>query len=244
MLGLIMASKLVWQTGWVIHRYDALFVAALAIQATFLALGMEEVGRGPGHPRLSRGRHGDGDLQGQDGILAYPEPAFFPILGVPLFRLHVCLGRFLHGPRHPHLRHALQPLSAVLADGAVAVSIYANFYLHHYWIDIRWALFAATVLIYRRVWISFTTDRTTLAMPLVVAALLSAFFLWIAENIGTLTGTWVYPGKTGWQMVRLSKFGSWYLLLYVSFVLVTLVLKPEPPDPAGSAGSRTDDADP
>jgi uncharacterized membrane protein YoaT (DUF817 family) len=63
-------------------------------------------------------------------------------------------------------------------------------------------------------------------MPLVVAALLTAFFLWIAENVGTLTGTWLYPGQKGWQLVSLAKLGSWYLLLYLSFVLVTLVHRP------------------
>ncbi len=64
-------------------------------------------------------------------------------------------------------------------------------------------------------------------MPLVVAALLTALFLWIAENIGVWTGTWLYPGSGGWRLVSLAKLGSWYLLLYLSFVLVTLVHRPE-----------------
>jgi uncharacterized membrane protein YoaT (DUF817 family) len=70
-------------------------------------------------------------------------------------------------------------------------------------------------------------------MPLTLAAFLSSVFLWLAENIGTVTGTWVYPSQKVWHIVSFSKLGSWYLLLYVSFVLVTLVLAPKPPKEKG-----------
>ena len=32
-------------------------------------------------------------------------------------------------------------------------------------------------------------------MPLPVAAFLSSLALWVAENIGTATGTWIYSGQ-------------------------------------------------
>jgi hypothetical protein len=60
-------------------------------------------------------------------------------------------------------------------------------------------------------------------MPLPLAAFLASLALWIAENVGTATGTWLYSGQLPGQMVSLGKLGSWYLLLYVSFVTVTLV---------------------
>ena len=60
-------------------------------------------------------------------------------------------------------------------------------------------------------------------MPLPVAAFLSALALWVAENVGTATGTWIYSGQISGQMVSFAKLGSWYLLLYVAFVTVTLV---------------------
>lgn len=41
MLGALIASHLLWQEGWPIHRYDALFAFAIALQALFLALGLE-----------------------------------------------------------------------------------------------------------------------------------------------------------------------------------------------------------
>ncbi|MFN7179796.1 DUF817 family protein, partial [Hyphomonas sp.] len=35
---------------------------------------------------------------------------------------------------------------------------------------------------------------------------------------------WAYPGQeNGWEMVSLSKLGSWYLLMIISFVLVATV---------------------
>ena len=53
----------------------------------------------------------------------------------------------------------------------------------------------------------------------------------MAENVGTATGTWLYPGRaTAGSSVSLQKLGSWYLLLTISFVLVTLVNRPRPPD--------------
>ena len=62
-------------------------------------------------------------------------------------------------------------------------------------------------------------------MPLPVAAFLASFFFWIAEKIGTLTGTWVYAGTDLFDWTSLAKMGRWYLLLYVSFVTVTLVIR-------------------
>ncbi len=232
MLFLLIATKLVWQADWPIYRYDALFLAALAIQAALLLSGMERWEEA----RVILVYHVVGTVMEifkvRMGSWAYPEPSVIQILGVPLFSgfMYAAVGSFMvRAIRIFDMRFTFYPprwITFLLAAG-----IYANFYLHHYFYDTRVILFAATVLIFWRVNIHFTTDRTTLAMPLVLAALLSSIFLWLAENIGTLTGTWVYPSQKVWHMVSFSKLGSWYLLLYVSFVLVTLVLKPSPPDP-------------
>ena len=64
-------------------------------------------------------------------------------------------------------------------------------------------------------------------MPLLLGAVLTAFFIWIAENLGTYASAWVYPDQAdGWTPVSLAKMGSWYLLMMLSFVLVTLVHPP------------------
>jgi uncharacterized membrane protein YoaT (DUF817 family) len=165
------------------------------------------------------------------GSWAYPELSIFNISGVPLFSgfLYASVGSFIARTiRIFDMRFTHYP--PLWLTSLLALAIYANFFTHHFLPDIRYLLFAATVIIFWRVSIHFTTDRTTLRMPLTVAAFLSSLFLWIAENIGTLTGTWIYPSQTVWHMVSFGKLGSWYLLLYVSFVLVTLVLKPRAPD--------------
>jgi uncharacterized membrane protein YoaT (DUF817 family) len=66
-------------------------------------------------------------------------------------------------------------------------------------------------------------------MPLLVGFLLIALFIWLAENIGTFSRAWIYPDQIGgWVPVSPSKLGAWYLLMIVSFVLVTIVHRPKP----------------
>jgi uncharacterized membrane protein YoaT (DUF817 family) len=66
-------------------------------------------------------------------------------------------------------------------------------------------------------------------MPLLVAFLLTSLFIWIAENIGTWSRAWIYPDQhDAWVPVSAGKLGSWYLLMIISVVLVTLVHRPRP----------------
>jgi uncharacterized membrane protein YoaT (DUF817 family) len=234
MLALLIGSKLVWQADWPLYRYDFLFLCALAVQALFLRFRMESWEEA----RVILVYHVVGTLMEvfkvHMGSWAYPEPALIQIAGVPLFSgfMYAAVGSFMARTiRIFDMRFTHFPPKWVTV--LLALAIYTNFYSHHYLPDIRYVLFAATVLVFWRVNIHFTTDRTTLWMPLTLAAFLSSVFLWLAENIGTVTGTWVYPSQKVWHIVSFSKLGSWYLLLYVSFVLVTLVLTPKPPEEKG-----------
>ena len=70
------------------------------------------------------------------------------------------------------------------------------------------------------------------SMPMLLAFLLVALFIWVAENIGTWSRAWIYPDQAaGWTLVSWSKLGSWYLLMLISVVLVTLVHPPRAYDP-------------
>jgi len=230
MLGLIILTKLVWHPDWPIHRYDALFVAALAIQITFLTLKMETVEEA----KVILIYHLVGTameiFKVHMGSWAYPEAAIVRIGGVPLFSgfMYASVGSYMaRAIRIFDMRFTRYPPFWITA--LLAAAIYANFYMHHFLADIRIALFAATVLLFGRVRIYYTVEERPRWMPLVVAAFFTSIFLWIAENIGTATGVWLYPGQQTWHMVPFTKLGSWYLLLYVSFVLVTIVCRPEPP---------------
>lgn len=237
MLTLLIATRLVWDPAWPIHRYDALFAAALAIQIGMLAFRLETLDEA----KVILIYHLVGTameiFKTNMGSWAYPEAAVIRIGGVPLFTgfMYACVGSYMaRAIRIFDMRFTHYP--PLWATGLLAAAIYVNFFAHHFVWDARWLLFAATGLLYRRVRIYFTVDTVPRWMPLLVAAGLTAFFLWVAENVGTLTGTWIYPKQTGWQLVSFGKFGSWFLLLVVSFVLVTLVERPRPPDAA--SGSR------
>jgi uncharacterized membrane protein YoaT (DUF817 family) len=61
-------------------------------------------------------------------------------------------------------------------------------------------------------------------MPLLVGLGLVALFIWFAENIGTLARAWHYPNqKLAWEPVPLTKLGSWFLLMIISYTLVAVV---------------------
>jgi uncharacterized membrane protein YoaT (DUF817 family) len=107
---------------------------------------------------------------------------------------------------------------------ALAIAIYVNFFAHHWLPDARPVLFAATVMLFGRTWIVFTPWREARRMPLLVGWLLVALFIWFGENIGTFANAWNYPDQRGgWHMVSPAKLGAWYLLMIISFVLVSCV---------------------
>jgi uncharacterized membrane protein YoaT (DUF817 family) len=112
----------------------------------------------------------------------------------------------------------------VWATVLLASAIYVNFFAHHWLPDVRIALFAAAILLFGRTWIWFTPWREARRMPLLLGFFLVALFIWLAENIGTFSNAWTYPSQRhGWEMVSLMKLGAWYLLMIISFVLVSLI---------------------
>jgi uncharacterized membrane protein YoaT (DUF817 family) len=110
----------------------------------------------------------------------------------------------------------------------LAVGAYVNFFSHHYVWDFRILLFAWSALIFGLCWIEFTPDRKPRRMPILLGFVLVAFFIWIAENVGTFASAWIYPTQRhGWRLVPIDKMGAWYLLMMLSFVLVTLIHRPK-----------------
>lgn len=225
LLGL-MASKAIWQEGWTLARYDALLIYALGIQAAFLVLKLETWREA----RVILLFHLTGTameiFKVNAGSWAYPEEAVMKLWGVPLFSgfMYASVGSYMARViRVFEMRFA--PYPPFWMTIGLAVAIYVNFFAHHYLPDIRLALFAATVILFWRTRIWFQVGGNDYWMPLPVAALFSSFFLWLAENVGTGTGTWIYSGQGELDLVSFAKMGSWYLLLYVSFATVTLVYR-------------------
>ncbi|MBL9056043.1 MAG: DUF817 domain-containing protein, partial [Rhodobacteraceae bacterium] len=224
LLAAIIASKLIWQPGWPLHRYDFLFLFAISTQAVFLWRGLETWEEA----RVILLFHLTGTamewFKVSAGSWAYPEPALFKLMGVPLFSgfMYASVGSYIARVIRIFDMH-FNPFPPFWAALALALAIYGNFFAHHFLPDIRLILFAATLLMFARTRVWFRISSRHHWMPMPLAALLSALALWIAENVGTATGTWLYSGQRPDHWVSFAKLGSWYLLLWVAFVTVTLV---------------------
>lgn len=120
--------------------------------------------------------------------------------------------------------------------GVLAALIYLNFFSHHWIVDVRWLLIAAVVVLFWVTSMEVRVLRVRVRMPLLAAFVGVAFVIWLAENVGTASGTWLYPSQLhGWHPVPISKMGSWFLLMMISVALVTWVSPPQPPDLPQSA---------
>jgi uncharacterized membrane protein YoaT (DUF817 family) len=225
--GLLLIAMLVthsvWQADWPIARYDALLLYALALQLLFLFFRLETLSEA----KVILLFHLTGTIMEifklHMGSWDYPGAGLIKIGGVPLFSgfMYASVGSFMaRAIRLFDMRFA--PYPPYWASLLFAGAIYMNFFTHHFGPDIRIGLFAASLILYARTRVWYRIGQWHW-MPMPVAGVLSAFFLWIAENIGTATKIWLYNGQMAGDMVGFSKMGSWYLLLYVSFVTVTLV---------------------
>lgn len=229
MLALILGTFLLWPNDSPISRYDFLVIGAVAIQIAMLALRLETWAEA----RVILLFHIAGTImelfKTAHGSWIYPEDSVLRIGAVPLFSgfMYAAVGSYIaRVQRIFHIRVRGYP--PLWATWALAAAIYVNFFAHHWLPDIRLALFAATALLFGRGWFWFTADRARLKMPLLLGYGLVALFIWFAENLGTLGRAWVYPDQeAGWEPVSLAKLGSWYLLMIISVVLVSLVHRPE-----------------
>lgn len=157
---------------------------------------------------------------------AYPDFAYTKIFGVPLFSGFMYAGigsyiiqawrlfdmRVIHHP--PYF---LAVLSSIL--------IYLNFFTHHYIGDYRYYIAAFLAGLYARSIIFFKPLDKQRKMPLLLSFILVGFFIWLAENLGTLLGVWKYPNQLGaWAIVSVGKWGAWSLVIVMTFT-ITLFLK-------------------
>lgn len=219
----IVLSKAVWQDDWSLYRYDALFLYALAIQVIFLRFGLETWQEA----RVILLFHLTGTamewFKVGAGSWAYPEPGLFKIMDVPLFSgfMYASVGSYIARViRLFEMRFT--PYPPFWATVALAAAIYVNFFAHHFLADVRILLIGGTLVLFWRTRIWFLAGSRQVSVPLPLAAFLTSLSLWVAENVGTTTGTWLYFGQSPDQLVSFAKIGSWYLLIYVSFVTVTL----------------------
>ncbi|WHQ69983.1 DUF817 domain-containing protein [Methylorubrum extorquens] len=227
---LLIGTHLFYPADAPLPRYDFLTLAAILIQVALLGLGMETWEEA----KVIALYHVVGTameiFKTGVGSWIYPEASLLRIMGVPLFTgfMYASIGSYIarvwrlfdfRFTRHPPLMFTL-PLAG---------AIYLNFFSHHYVIDMRAMLFIATGVLFGGTVVHFKVWHVYRQMPLLLGFVLVAGFIWLAENIGTASRVWLYPNQAaGWSPVSAAKLGSWFLLMIVSYVLVTLVSRPEP----------------
>ena len=195
MLALIVATHVFYpQHAW-LERYDVLFLAAVAIQILMLATKLETIDEA----KVICAFHVVGTVMELHktaiGSWIYPGASLFHIAGVPLFTGFMTRRSAAIAPASGGcstsvfgtIRGRLSILSVL------AAAIYLNFIVDTDGFDMRWGPIGATIILFARTTIFFKIWRNHRVMPLLLGFTLVALFIWFAENIGTFTGTWLYP---------------------------------------------------
>jgi uncharacterized membrane protein YoaT (DUF817 family) len=242
LLGFILLTKLSSPPWMPIARYDFLLLVAVTTQFALLALKFERIEEA----KVILIFHVVATVmelfKTAKGSWIYPDANVIRIAGVPLFSgfLYSAVGSYIARCwRLFDFRFSNYPDARW--TWLLALLIYVNFFTHHYIIDARWALFTIAAAIYGRTMIHFTVDRVPRRMPLLLGFFLVSLFIWLAENIGSFSAVWLYPHQLRtWSPVTWGKLGSWFLLMIISFVLVSLVNRPR--ELSARQRARIDDA--
>ena len=240
LLAVIVAARLWYPDDAPVARNDALTIAAVLIQIGMLAF------------RLESGRelwvvvlfHLTGTamefFKTDVGSWSYEADGILRIGGVPLFSgfMYAAVGSYMVRVYRLH-ELCFSRYPAIWATTLVAAGIYANFFAHHFVVDLRWVLLALVALLWWRTRMHFRVWRARLRAPLLAVFAGVAVFIWIAENIATWAGAWLYPHQEGsWEPVSPQKLVAWFLLMIISVVMVTWVYPPRAPEPEAAAPDR------
>lgn len=214
-----------------VTRYDFIFLAAVAFQVCALAFGAEK-------PReflviivfhiLATGME-IFKTNPTIGSWTYPAvgTAVFALGTVPLFTgfLYSAVGSYI-SRAFAFLHLSYERFPAYAHVWTIAALIYLNFFTHHFIFDIRYLLFGYILVVFWRTRVRYRVHHVERSMPFLVTALLTALFVWVAENVGTATRIWLYPNQLGgWHPVSAGKIGAWFLLLILSFALVSIIYR-------------------
>lgn len=231
-----------------IARYDVLFLGAIAIQLILILAGLETwrevavlslfhaVGMGLELFKTSPAVHS----------WSYPERSVFHIATVPLY------SGFMYAAVASYMMQAWRLLRVEISRFPrfavaliLAAAIYANFFTNHYILDLRWPLALAVLAIFWRTRVHFTAWQHERSMPLALSFALIGFFIWIAENIATFFGAWVYPQQLHrWAIVGPNKISSWTMLVIISVIIVAALKQRFPRRSAQGAVTPRSDARP
>ena len=156
------------------------------------------------------------------GSWSYPEDAFFKFYTVPLYSgfMYAAVGSYITQAWRI-FKLELTNYTNYIWSVILCALIYINFFTNHYVYDIRLFLIVAVFIFFWKTRVYFTVTDKRRWMPLNLAFILIAFFIWVAENISTYLGAWQYPYQVHtWNVVSIQKVTSWFLMVIISFILV------------------------
>lgn len=205
-----------------IYRYDLLLYIAIIIQIILVKIGYESweevkiiflfhiVGLGLEIFKI------------HIGAWRYPEPGFWKVWDVPLY------SGFMYSSVGSYIYRAWKVLRLEFVNWPnkwlvllVCLGIYSNFFTHHYIWDIRYLLIIWVLFLFRKTNVYFILRDKRFYMNMSLAFFLIGIAMWVAENIASFFGAWMYPNQeTGWHLVHLGKISSWSLLIILSISLV------------------------
>src|SRR3989344_8588998 len=167
-------------------RYDFLFLAAVAIQLILYLTKLET----KDEVKVICMFHIIGlalELYKTNpaiGSWSYPEDAFFKIATVPLYSgfMYAAIGSYI-SQAWKIFKLELLNYSHYILSVLLCSLIYLNFFTNHYLYDIRLFLIIAVFAFFWKTRVYFTVTNIRRFMPMNLAFLLIAFFIWIAENI-------------------------------------------------------------
>lgn len=206
-----------------IPRYDVLLIIALVIQASMVWARLETMDELKAISLFHVVGFALEVFKTSSGIKSweYPEFGYTKLFGVPLFSgfMYAAVGSYIiQAWRLLELRVVHHP--PYWMAGLIALLIYANFFTHHYIGDYRWYIAACVLGLYARTTVVFRPLDRERRMPLLLGFVLTGFFIWLAENIGTFFGVWKYPNQLGaWSTVHISKWSAWSLLVIMTFTI-------------------------
>ncbi len=156
------------------------------------------------------------------GSWSYPEQGLLKIATVPLYSgfMYAAIGSYI-SQSWKIMKLELTHYSHYILSVMLCLLIYLNFFTNHFIYDFRIFLIIIVFIFFSKTRVYFTVTNIRRWMPLNLAFLLIAFFIWIAENISTYLGAWKYPDQIHtWNMVSTGKITSWFLMVIISFIIV------------------------
>jgi len=210
-----------------LHRYDFIFLMAILFQVVLLIFKLETTREAMVIIIFHIVATMMEIFKTSDAIGSwnYPEDYIFGIANVPLFTgfMYSAVGSYIARVwRIFEFKFTEYP--RFIYTVILVTLIYLNFFSHHYIMDMRWVLLVVTLILFWNTKVHFKIIKTHRNMPLLVGWFLVSLFIWFAENIATYANIWIYPNQQSeWQIVPPEKLTSWYLLMMLSFVLVTAI---------------------